>query len=112
MNRPVPDIGIEGPGSRRPEGDARPESSMRNQVNWNRSKRSEDAIDGEQHPRRGVRVDAEDFKDSADQVGIGRRLPCTGACMSPVGIAETLPQGNRTAHAAHLKAKAEVVFSG
>ena len=81
MDGPVPDPGIERPGTGRPERDARAEGSVGDQVNRNGVKRREDAIDRQQNPRRGVGIDTEDLENSGNQVGIERRFPGGGASM-------------------------------
>src|SRR5271169_1657282 len=85
---------------------------MRNQKNRNSGERGEEAVNRQQNPRGSVGVDAENLEDSANQIGIKWRLPGAAARVSPVRIAEALTKRDRTANAAHLKAKAEVIFSG
>src|SRR5258708_36973611 len=112
MNGPIPDVGIEGPCPCRPDCDAGGEASLRNQKNRNGGESGEEAVDRKQNPGRSVRVDAEDLEDSANQIGIQWRLPGAGAGVPSVRIAEALTQGEGAADAPHLKAEAEVIFSG
>ena len=112
MNRPVPDIGIKRPRPGRPQCNARAEGPVRNQEYRNSGERCKKAIDRQQYPCGCVSVDAKNLEDSANQVGIERWLPGGGTGIASIRIAETLPQSDRTADAAHLKAEAEVIFSG
>ena len=111
MDRPIPHVRIERPGSRRPGCNAAAEGSVGDQENWNGGEGGEQAIDGKQNPCRGVSINAENFEDGRNQVRVKRRLPCARARVSSVGIAEPLSQGDRAAYAAHLKTKAEVILS-
>lgn len=63
-------------------------------------------------PRGRVSVDAENLEDSADQVGIKRRLPRRSAGVAVVSTAEAVAQSDGAAHAAHLPATFEIVVAG
>src|ERR1700687_1485325 len=112
MNGPIPDVGTERPRDGRPSGNAFAEGFVRDEKNRDSGERSEQAVDAEQYPRRSLGVDAENLEHSADQVGIERRLPGSGAGVAFVRTAESLTEGDGSANASHLPAKFEVVVAG
>src|ERR1700676_69441 len=109
MNRPVPDVRIERPGPRGPKRNSRPETSVCDQINGNRSECCEKAVDRQQNPRRGVAVDTKNFKDSSHQVGIEWRLPCAGPGISFIGTSESPPLRDGPGHASHFPSESEMI---
>ena len=70
----------------------------------------EDAIDGEDDPRGGRCVDAEDFEDSRQQQREERRRPRGGAGVAGEGIGVAVAGGYSARDAADLPAELEVVL--
>jgi len=70
----------------------------------------EDAVDGEDDPRGGRCVDAEDFEDSRQQQCEERRTPRGGAGMAGEGVGVAVAGGDRACDAAYLPAELEVVL--
>src|SRR6202790_2512411 len=112
MDGPIPEVRAKRPGDCGPPGDPVAESFVRDQKNWDAGERREKAVDAQQYPCGRLRVDTKNFKDSADQIGIERRLPGGGAGIAFVGTAEAAAQCDGSADAAHLPAKFEVGVAG
>src|SRR5271157_4345476 len=111
VDAPIPDIRTQRPGIRRPDGNPLAEGPVRDPEDGDGGQRGKHAVDREQHPRGGKRVDAENLEHPADQERIKRRLPGRGAGVAFVGAAEAVSQSDGAADAAHLEAKAEVVLA-
>ena len=88
------------------------ECLARDQINRDAGEGGKNAVDGQQPPGRGIRIDSENLEDASDQVGIQRGFPCRGAGIISVRIAETLAQRDRAGDASHLPAEGKVIFAG
>jgi hypothetical protein len=90
MNRPIPYVRIERPSPGGPARHLIAKGSTRNQKNRNGRERSEETINREQNPCGSISVDAKKLEHTRHQIRIKRRLPCGGAGIASIRIAETL----------------------
>src|SRR5579859_161290 len=110
VHRPIPEPGQQCPDARRPQRDAIVRHSLRNQVNRHAGKRRQQAVETQNHPRRGVGVHAEYLEHPSHEVGIKRRFPGGRSGVVAVRIAKALALRDGARDASHLPTEAEVIF--